>query len=145
MDMSSLSEKSVITAINAYEKGQNAKNEIFDWSEELRVLQDEVSDLAIELIARYQPVATDLRFIRSCMEIAYGFSRFGRYAYDIMDIIGSMGSISHCDKAPVLEMAGTAREMNHLSVKALQTKDKDAAKKLYEMDDTVDSLYRKFP
>jgi len=61
-----------------------------------------------------------------------------------MDIIGTMGSISHCDKAPVMEMAGTARDMIHLSIKALQTKDKDVAHKLYEMDDTVDSLYRKY-
>jgi phosphate transport system protein len=108
------------------------------------VLQDEATELAMELIARYQPVATDLRFIRSCMEISYGFSRFGRYAYDIMDIIGTMGSISHCDKGHVMEMAGTAREMIHLSIKALQTKDKDAAEKLYQMDDTVDALYRKY-
>jgi phosphate transport system protein len=144
MDMANLSVRSVDSAIESYEKGVGSKQQIFEWSEQLRVLQDEVAELAMELIARYQPVASDLRFIRSCMEISYGFSRFGRYAYDIMDIIGTMGSISHCDKAPVLEMAGTAREMIHMSVQALQTKDKDAAKKLYEMDDTVDALYRKY-
>jgi phosphate transport system protein len=143
MDMANLSVRSVDSAIESYEKGVGSKQQIFEWSEQLRVLQDEVAELAMELIARYQPVASDLRFIRSCMEISYGFSRFGRYAYDIMDIIGTMGSISHCDKAPVLEMAGTAREMIHMSVQALQTKDKDAAKKLYEMDDTADALYRK--
>src|SRR5215510_15609105 len=122
--MAGLSEQSVFTSIESYNKGTSVKKQIFEWSEKLRVLQDETADLAIELIARYQPVATDLRFIRSCMEISYGFSRFGRYAYDIMDIIGTMGSISHCDKAPVMEMAGTARDMIHLSIKALQTKDK---------------------
>jgi phosphate transport system protein len=144
MDMANLSVCSVDGAIESYEKGTGSKQQIFEWSEQLRVLQDEVAELAMELVARYQPVATDLRFIRSCMEISYGFSRFGRYAYDIMDIIGTMGSISDCDKAPVLEMAGIARNMIHMSVKALQTKDKDAAKKLYEMDDTVDILYRKY-
>ena len=144
MDMANLSVRSVDGAIESYEKGTGSKDQIFEWSEQLRVLQDESTELAMELIARYQPVATDLRFIRSCMEISYGFSRFGRYAYDIMDIIGTMGSISHCDKSPVMEMAGTAREMILLSIKALQTKDKDAAEKLYEMDDTVDSLYRKY-
>lgn len=144
MDMANLSVRSVDGAIESYEKGTGSKEEIFEWSEQLRVLQDESTELAMELIARYQPVATDLRFIRSCMEISYGFSRFGRYAYDIMDIIGTMGSISHCDKTPVMEMAGTAREMIHLSIKALSTKDKDAAKKLYQMDDTVDALYRKY-
>ncbi|HEX2014924.1 MAG TPA: PhoU domain-containing protein, partial [Nitrososphaera sp.] len=144
MDMANLSVRSVDTSLESYEKGGGSKEQIFEWSEQLRVLQDEVTELAVELIARYQPVATDLRFIRSCMEISYGFSRFGRYAYDIMDIIGTMGPLTHCDKTPVLEMTNTAREMIHLSVRALQTQDKDAAQKLYAMDDTVDALYRKY-
>jgi len=144
MDMANLSVRSVDTAIESYEKGIGSKEQIFEWSEQLRVLQDEVTELAVELIARYQPVATDLRFIRSCMESSYGFSRFGRYAYDIMDIIGTMGPLTHCDKNPVLSMANTAREMIHLSVKSLQTQDKNAAEKLYAMDDTVDALYRKY-
>ena len=144
MDMANLSNRSVSSAIESYEKGIGSKQQIFEWSEQLRILQDEVAELAIELIARYQPVASDLRFIRSCMEISYGFSRFGRYAYDIMDTITTMGSISHCDKTPVLEVAGTAKEMIHMSVESLQKRDKDAAKKLYEMDDIVDTLYKKY-
>jgi phosphate transport system protein len=144
MDMAKLSESSVFTAIESYENGSNVKNQIFEQSEKLRILQEEVADLAIELIARYQPVATDLRFIRSCMEIAYGFSRFGRYSYDIVDVLETMGSISNCDKSAVLEMAKTVREMILLSVYSLQSRDKDAVRKLYQMDDTVDSLYRKY-
>src|ERR671916_377499 len=144
MDMAQLSEKSVTTAIESYEKGTSTKKVIFEWSEQLRVLQDEVGDLAIELIARYQPVATDLRFIRSCMEIAYDFSRFGRYSYDIADVLETMGSISGCDKSYVLKMSNTVREMIHLSINALQSRDRNAAQKLYEMDDTVDALYRRY-
>jgi phosphate transport system protein len=144
MDMAKLSESSVFTAIESYENGSNVKKQIFEQSEKLRILQEEVADLAIELIARYQPVATDLRFIRSCMEIAYGFSRFGRYSYDIVDVLETMGSISNCDKSAVSEMAKTVREMILLSVNSLQSRDKDAVRKLYQMDDTVDSLYRKY-
>jgi phosphate transport system protein len=144
MDMAKLSESSVLTAMESYEEGTRIKRQIFDWSEKLRTLQEEVADLAIELIARYQPVATDLRFIRSCMEISYGFSRFGRYAYDIADVLETMGSISDCDKSTVLEMAGTVREMIQLSLHSLRSRDKDAAQKLYQMDNTVDTLYRKY-
>jgi phosphate transport system protein len=93
MDMAKLSERSVFASIESYERGNSTiKKQIFEWSENLRLMQDEVSDLSIELIARYQPVATDLRFIRSCMEIAYDFSRFGRYSYDIVDVLETMGS-----------------------------------------------------
>jgi phosphate transport system protein len=144
MKMADLSMRSVDTAIELYEKGAGDKTQLFEWSEQLRVLQDEVTELAVELIARYQPVATDLRFIRSCIEISYGFSRFGRYAYDIVDVMGVMGSISHCDKSAVMEMAQTATKMIHDSVQALRARDKKAAEKLYQMDDTVDALYRKY-
>jgi phosphate transport system protein len=144
MDMAKLSESSVFDAIESYKSGTAIKKHIFDQSEKLRILQDEVADLAIELIARYQPVATDLRFIRSCMEISYGFSRFGRYSYDIVDVLETMGSINDCDKSAVLEMTSTVREMILLSVRSLQSRDKDTVQKLYEMDDTVDALYRKY-
>lgn len=145
MDMAKLSERSVFASIESYEKGTPIiKKQIFEWSENLRLMQEEVSDLSIELIARYQPVATDLRFIRSCMEIAYGFSRFGRYSYDIVDVLETMGSISDCDKSYVLEMSNTVREMILLSIKALQSRDRDAAQKLYQMDNTVDALYRRY-
>ena len=143
--MAKLSERSVFASIESYERGTSTiKKQIFEWSENLRLMQDEVSDLSIELIARYQPVATDLRFIRSCMEIAYDFSRFGRYSYDIVDVLETMGSISDCDKSYVLEMSNTVREMIHLSINALQSRDRNAAQKLYEMDDTVDALYRRY-
>ena len=145
MDMAKLSERSVFASIESYEKGTLLiKKQVFDWSENLRLMQDEVSDLSMELIARYQPVATDLRFIRSCMEIAYDFSRFGRYSYDIADVLETMGSISDCDKSSVLKMSNTVREMIHLSINALQSRDRNAAQKLYEMDDTVDALYRRY-
>ncbi len=120
------------------------KKKYLNGPKSLRVLQDETADLAIELIALYQPVATDLRFIRSCMEIAYGFSRFGRYAYDIVEVLETIGPIPDCDKTPVLEMANIVREMIRLSVHSLETLDKNAAANLYEMDDTVDALYRKY-
>lgn len=145
MDMAKLSERAVFASIESYEIGTSTiKKQIFEWSENLRLMQDEVSDLSIELIARYQPVATDLRFIRSCMEIAYDFSRFGRYSYDIVDVLETMGSISDCDKSYVLQMSNTVREMINLSIEALQSRDRNAAQKLYEMDDTVDALYRKY-
>jgi len=137
MKMAKLSEKSVLTSIEAYDNGVNHKRQIFDWSEKLRSLKEEIANLAIESIARFQPVAGDLRFIRSCMELAYGFSRFGRYAYDIVDVLETIGPISACDKTAVLEMV-------LLTIRSLETQDKAATSKLYQMDDTVDTLYRKY-
>jgi phosphate transport system protein len=144
MDMSNISRDSVNAALESYEKGIMLRSQIFEYSEKLRLLQLEVADFATELIARYQPVARDLRFIQSCMDIAYGFSRFGRYSYDIADVLETIGPISECDKAAVIEMAKTVKDMISLSVDSLRKLDKDVSKKLYMMDDSVDALYRSY-
>jgi phosphate transport system protein len=78
------------------------------------------------------------------MEISYGYSRFGRYSYDIVDVLETIGSMSDCNKSVVLEAAKTVREMILVSLQALQSRDNDAVQKLYEMDDTVDMIYRKY-
>src|SRR5438445_10753417 len=91
LDMAELSQNTVSTAIDTYVQGRDLRDRIFGWSEELRMLQDDVSELAVEIIARYQPVASDLRFITSSMEVAYGISRFGRYHHDLTGVIGVFG------------------------------------------------------
>src|SRR5713226_10603615 len=111
IDMGKLSDSTVSTAIDAFLQGKDMRERIYGWSEELRMLQDEVSELAVELLARYQPVATDLRFIKSCMEIAYGLSRFGRYAHDISDVLGIFGDLSTCDKTMIHKAGDQAKTM----------------------------------
>ena len=128
--MANLARDSVNAALESYEKGTMLRSQIFEYSEKLRVLQLEVADFATELIARYQPVARDLRFIQSCMDIAYGFSRFGRYAYDIADVLETIGPIPDCDKSSVVEMAKTVKDMITLSVVSLKKLDKDTSQKL---------------
>jgi phosphate transport system protein len=144
LDMAELSENTVSTAIDAYVQGRDLRDRIYGWSEELRMLQDEVSEIAVELIARYQPVATDLRFIKSCMEVAYGFSRFGRYAHDISDVLGIFGDLSMCD-TEIIQRAGLqAKEMIRVSIKAFNESDVESAGKLKKMDDVVDNIYLDF-
>ena len=144
IDMGNLSDSTVSTAIDAYVQGRDMRERIYDWSEELRMLQDEVSELAVELIARYQPVASDLRLIKSCMEIAYGFSRFGRYAHDISDVFGIFGDLSACDKTPIQEAGEQTKNMIHLSIKAFNEKDVELANQVRKMDDLVDNIYLSF-
>jgi phosphate transport system protein len=144
LQMATLSESTVTKALEAYSKGNDVGAEIFANSEQLATLQDEVNDLATELIARYQPVASDLRFITSSMEIAYGFTRLGRYAYDITDILSLYKDISACDKSDVEQAGKQAEDMIHLSIKAFTERDVLTAGKLKIMDNVVDEIYRNY-
>jgi len=142
MDMANLSEKSVSAAIESYITGRARIEEIRSWSEEIRQLQDDVSELCVDIIARYQPVASDLRFVKAAMDIAYGFSRFGRYAYDIVDVLELCGDLTTCDKSIVELTSKTTREMLKMSVDAFANRDIELAKNVQKMDDFVDDKFR---
>jgi phosphate transport system protein len=144
LEMGSLSESTVTKAIEAYSLSKDVRDEVYASSEQLAALQDDVNDLATEMIARYQPVASDLRFITSAMEIAYGFSRLGRYAYDITDILSFYKDLSSCDKAEVEKAAKQSTDMIRLSIKAFTERDVMMAGKLKTMDNVVDDAYRSY-
>jgi len=142
--MGHLSEELVNSALESYDKGTMLRSQIFEGSEKLRFLQIEVTDFATELIARYQPVTRDLRLIQSFMDAAYGFSRFGRYAYDIAEVLEAIGPLQNCDKSQVTVVQKTVKEMIQLSVHSLEKLDKNTSQKLYMMDDSVDSMFRNY-
>lgn len=141
LQMASLSQKTVDAAIEAYSTGETGKD-VDKWSAELRTLHHQVSELSMELIARYQPVASDLRFIKACFEISYGFFRFGRYAHDIAEVLQMFGDLSKCDRTQVVETARRTQEMIRLSIEAFARRDVGLARSIPKMDDFVDRRYR---
>jgi len=143
-DMGGLAQESVLKAIQAYAKGEQITQEAFNRSTQLSMLASEVEELAVDLLARYQPVATDLRLIKSCLEIAYGFSRFGRYAYDIAQVLEIYGDVSECDKSDVQELADRVTQMIQTSIQSFRTRDTKLARSLRHEDDQVDKTYRDY-
>jgi len=144
IDMATLAQESVLKALLAYEKGERITQEAFTRSNKLATLESEVEELAVELLARYQPVAGDLRFIKSCLEIAYGFSRFGRYAYDISQVLEMYGDISQCDKSVVRELGDKVIQMIQTSVQSFKNRDTKLARSLRQEDDQVDRMYAEY-
>lgn len=141
IEMSTLSEKAVATSIDAYGEGGKGA-EVKDMSNQLAILHRQVSDLSMEVIARYQPVASDLRFLKSCLEISYGFFRYGRYARDIVEVLEMFGDLSRCDHASVVATARKTQEMIRMSSDAFARRDVNLARRILAMDDIVDDSYR---
>ena len=141
LDMATLSQQAVSASIDAYSRGGRA-TDVKQMSEKLRSLHRQVSDLSIEMIARYQPVATDLRFLKACMEISYGFFRHGRYALDITEVLDMFGDLEKCDRKYVVDTAKRAQEMLRMSAEAFARRDVEMARKIPLMDNGVDDSYR---
>jgi len=140
-DMGNLAQDSVIKAIQAYAKGERITQEAMNRAHQLSAVANEVEEIAMELLVRYQPVATDLRFIKSSLEIAYGFQRFGRYALDIAQVLEIFGDLSQCEKTGVEEMAAKVALMINQSIQSFKSRDTKLARTLRHEDDLVDKMY----
>jgi phosphate transport system protein len=141
LEMATLSESAVAASIDAYTEGGKGE-EVELMSDRLQSLHRQVSDLSMEVIARYQPVATDLRFVKACFEISYGFFRYGRYALDIVEVLEMFGDLKRCDRTSVVETARKTQEMIRMSIDAFARRDVSLARKIPTMDDSVDASYR---
>jgi phosphate transport system protein len=144
VDMANLAQDSVVKALEAYEKGERIRDAARKRAAQLVQLSAEVEELGVDLLARYQPVATDLRLIKSCLEIAYGFSRFGRYAYDIAQVLETYGDLSVCDKSVIHELSDRVTGMIERSIQSFKSRDIELARSLRKDDDEVDKIYFKY-
>ncbi|MFD2446067.1 phosphate signaling complex protein PhoU [Bacillus sp. CGMCC 1.16607] len=106
------------------------------------ILEEEINDLAILLIAKQQPVAIDLRRVIVAIKIANDIERIADFAVNIAKSTIRIGNeplikpIEH-----IKRMHEINREMLNLSLEAYYEEDIVKAKKVAEMDDEVDFLY----
>jgi phosphate transport system protein len=142
LQMADLAERTVEASISAAAQGGRLDAQVRVWSNELQGRYDDVEEKAVELIARYQPVASDLRVIKSNMKIAYDLARLGRYAYDIVQVLDLIDGGKAADRAFLEKMSEKVLGMMRLSFNTLRTRDVQAARRLIEMDNEVDRLYR---
>jgi phosphate transport system protein len=142
LQMADLAERTVEASISAAAQGERLDAQVRVWSNVLQGRYDDVEEKAVELIARYQPVASDLRVIKSNMKIAYDLARLGRYAYDIVQVLDLIDGGKAADRAFLERMSEKVLGMMRLSFTTLRTRDAQTARRLIEMDNEVDSLYR---
>lgn len=141
--MGTLSLQSINMALDSYLAGKNMRQEAHKLSQEILALYDEVGDLTFDMILRYQPVASDFRLIRSCIEVSYGFTRFGRYAYDITTVRDMFGDLSECRNEVIYTLSGEIKHMINLAIESFATLDLEKAKQLRTDEDLVDKYYNK--
>jgi phosphate transport system protein len=145
--MGELAAKTVVLSLENYIESKNAYAQVQDLSDALVLLADEAGDKAFELIARFQPVASDLRILKSYMKIAYDFERYGRYALDVSQIQNKLGGLEQCERwihESLGEMSEKVLSMVRTSVDSLKNHDTILAKRLSETEKQVDAMYFKY-
>ncbi|NDB33478.1 MAG: phosphate uptake regulator PhoU [Nitrososphaeria archaeon] len=141
-EMGDLAIQSVMLAIDSYLYDKDTARQVHDISSEISKKYFQVADLTFDIFLRYQPVADDFRLIRSSIEISYGFTRFGRYAYDITQVRATFGDISECDKSWLVEVSEKVKTMIKDAVMYFAELDIRKALTMQENEDYVDRLYK---
>ncbi len=108
----------------------------------INVLEEEINDKAILLIAKQAPVASDLRRIIVAIKISSDVERIADFAVNIAKSVIRIG------KEPLIkelvdipELAETAKTMLAEAIKAYYDEDIILAKKMADRDDYVDEKY----
>jgi phosphate transport system protein len=142
--MGELAYKTVSLSLESYIEGKDAYAQVRDLSGALVVMADEAEDKAFELMARFQPVASDLRTLKSYMKITYDFERYGRYALDISQVQNKLGGLDKCEhwiNKSIREMSEKVLRMAHTSIESIKSHNVELAKTLSETEKQVDKMY----
>ncbi|TBH14823.1 phosphate signaling complex protein PhoU [Thermus thermamylovorans] len=105
-------------------------------------LELKVENEAITLIARHQPVASDLRLIFTVIKALTDLERAGDYAMHVAEDALFLTREPPLKRYVTLpEMGRRLLEMMDTLAKAVAERDATLARKVLEMDDQVDGLY----
>jgi phosphate transport system protein len=139
--MGKLAKTTVSEAIDSFIHNKHLYEKTKSDSDVLLELGVEIEGKAVELLARYQPLAKDLRLIKSYIKISYDYARLGRYAYDITDTEKVFEAEEGCDRDFIEKMGSKVLELIDRSLESVDEMDEKLARSLREMDDEVDDMY----
>ncbi|MEM2081952.1 MAG: phosphate signaling complex protein PhoU [Candidatus Bathyarchaeia archaeon] len=142
--MGELTYETVELAIQGYLNGENVHREVTEMSDLIMAMAEEIEDKAFELISRFQPVASDLRTIKSYLKIAYDFGRYSRYALDISYITERLGGVAECEAwipLRIKEVGEKVLKMVRISIDSLKKHDVTLAKTISNVEKEVDKMY----
>lgn len=114
--------------------------------QEIDGIRSDLDELAVELLARQQPVATDLRIVVTALHMASSLERMG----DLAEHVAKVARLRYPQSAVPPEMRATIVAMGQIADRLvlrageiIASKDHEAAKNLSAEDDEMDALHRR--
>ncbi|WP_226036907.1 phosphate signaling complex protein PhoU [Aquibacillus saliphilus] len=138
-------EKLLTEAVNAlYNSDIELAKQVIAYDKQLDKKDFEINETAVLLIAKQQPVASDLRRLIVAIRISSDLERMADNAKNIAKSTIHLGE-DHGIKIhnELKDMRDVALKMIDLSIKAYENEDITLAKKLAQLDDLVDGMYSK--
>ena len=142
LEMASLVDESITKALEAL-KNRDLKmaSEVKEIDHRIDRFEIAIEDQCIELIARHQPVGTDLRFLIGVIKMNNDMERMGDHAVNIA------GSVAFLIEQPrikpvsnIWSMVVEVKKMLNDSVKSFMNNDAEMAQQVCERDNVVDEM-----
>ena len=140
--MAGMAEQAITRSIEAYRTRDLAICEqVFRSEPAINRLEREIDQMALDLLAMEQPMATDLRFILSIIRINADLERVGDQAVNIAVRVREMGAFANYDlPVDIPKLASLASAMVRQALQAFIEADADMAEAVLKMDDQVDEM-----
>ncbi|MRG86598.1 phosphate signaling complex protein PhoU [Salinibacillus xinjiangensis] len=125
-----------------YHRDVEKAQEVVDRDNDLDKKELDIHDKTILLIAKQQPVASDLRRLVIALKISSDIERMADHAVNIAKATIRLGENHGLTVHPkISQMAEKARDMASLAIKAFEYEDISLARQLSGLDDEIDEMY----
>lgn len=136
-------EKAIANAVDGLKRRdlEVSRQVILD-DDAIDVRRHDIEERCVNLIARQQPIATDLRMIIAILHIVGELERMGDYAEGIAKLSLELGNAPPLK--PLIDiprMSDKAIQMLHKSLESFVNRNVEAARQVGDDDDEVDALY----
>lgn len=141
--MGTIIEKSIDDTIEAL-KTHDVKlaQEIIDRDDEVDALEEKIEEECIQLIARQQPIARDLREITSVLKIITDLERIADHCSDISEYTLKLASEAYIKPLiHIPQMAEEAKKMVRSTIDCYIHRDVETARQVCKQDDVVDEFF----
>jgi phosphate transport system protein len=142
LGMASRAEEQIALAIRGLkDREEKLACQVLDREESINLLDIEIDEMCMRLLALRQPMATDLRFITSAMKISNDLERIGDLAVNIAErTIDLLKSPQLKPLIDIPRMAQLSQDMVRDALNAFVNLDDKLARDVCERDDKVDHL-----
>ncbi len=143
-EMGGIAESMLASSVKALVRGDNMlADDVIRTDSQLDVMEREVNEKAILMIARRQPMAVDLRVIASTIKMAADIERIGDLAKNIGKRVKAIGMPFHQQSLVngVTHLGNMAQERLRMVLDAYASRNLDAALEVWRHDDDIDALH----
>lgn len=143
--MAGLVEESIEDSIVALKRQDiELARKVYESDDTIDDLESRIERICINLIARQQPLAKDLRTISTALKIITDMERIADHAADIAELTIRMADLKYIK--PLVDipiMSELAKKMVIRSIDSYIKQDIDLAKEVCDSDDEVDDMFSK--